>query len=218
MEVYFRARGDFQVIHEPFANVYWKGEAANPILNCILDATKSSETPVFIKDIAHHVPKDILCNKAFVEGFEHALVLRAPLAAFHSHLKVNPEVKAHEFGYIALHKTFNYLKQRTGRKPVIMLADQLVLDPEANIKNFCAALDIAHIPEALSWQAKQQEDWSAGEKWQRRAGNSSGFEPNIKKNLPSILRRQVCRCEAFLRWDYQSKTSRDGPCHRLTTK
>ena len=186
MEVYFRARGDYQVIHEPFGDTYWKGTAPEPVYQEILEQSKSKNKPIFIKDIAHHVPKSILTKPELLKDFAHAIVLRSPLAAFHSHLKVNPEVKPHEFGFVSLRKVFFQLTQATGIQPSILLADNLVRKPEKTIQAFCQSLDIPHIKEALEWQPEQQSDWRAGHKWQVRAGNSSGFERNIKVDLPPL--------------------------------
>ena len=186
MEVYFRTRGDYEVIHEPFGDAYWKGADPEFAYQEILDQTKNKNKPVFIKDIAHHVPESILAKPELLNDFTHAIVLRSPLAAFHSHLKVNPEVKPHEFGFVRLHQVFFQLTQATGKQPSILLADKLVHKPEQTIQAFCRSLEIPHIKEALEWQPEQQNDWRAGHKWQVRAGNSSGFERNIKVDLPPL--------------------------------
>lgn len=185
-EVYFRARGDFKVIHEPFVKCYW--EAADPIVTKqeFLSEVLQAELPVFAKDIAHHASIDVIGSAEIANAFTHAIILRSPLASFHSHLAVNPEVKPHEFGYIALYNLFERLRDLTQKTPKLILADQIFEDPETSIKDFCSALEIKHIPEALSWQPKQQSDWGVGEVWQAKAGQSTGFERRKKTKLPPV--------------------------------
>lgn len=186
VEVYFRARGDFQVIHEPFVKCYWEG--ADPIATKeeFLSKMLQAEMPVFAKDIAHHAPIDVIGSAEIANAFTHAFILRSPLASFHSHLAVNPEVKPHEFGYIALYNLFDRLRDLTRKTPKLILADQIFEDPETTIKDFCSALEIKHIPEALSWQPKQESDWAVGKVWQLQAGRSTGFERREKTKLPPV--------------------------------
>jgi hypothetical protein len=185
-EVYFRASGDFQVIHEPFVSCYW--EDADPIVTkqAFLSEVSQANLPVFAKDIAHHAALDVIGSAEIAHTFKHAFILRSPLASFHSHLAVNPEVKSHEFGYIALYNLFDRLRDLTQKTPKLILADQIFEDPETTIKDFCDALEIKHIPEALSWQPKQQSDWAVGDVWQAKAGQSKGFEKRKRTKLPPV--------------------------------
>ncbi len=186
MEVYFRSRGDYAVIHEPFGDTYWQDADPQTAKNSLLQDIQNSDLPVFVKDIAHHVPQPIVGSPDFVNAFTHVIVLRSPLATFHSHLAVNPEVKSHEFGYIALYETFDRIRELTGKTPKLILADQLLEDPEMTVRDLCEALHIDHLPEALSWEPKHQTDWSVGDKWQIQAGKSSGFEKRQKVKLEPV--------------------------------
>ena len=188
MEVYFRARGDYQVVHEPFADSYWQGTNAADKLNELLDITEKNSSPVFVKDIAHHLPEDLRKDSRLLQSFTHVILVRSPLAAFHSHLKVNPDVKNHEFGYQALYSMFELI-QATGLTPLILLADDILENPALTIEGFCKHAEIDHLPEALSWQAKQQTDWKASQKWQVKAAISTGFEKASEKEFPPLPSR-----------------------------
>jgi len=189
MEVYFRARGDYRVVHEPFADAYWKGTSAPDKLEHLLDLSESNDLPLFAKDIAHHIPQQILADGRLINSFSHVILIRSPLAAFHSHLKVNPEVKDHEFGYEALYKVFQLITEITGKHPQILQADRLLADAESTIKNFCGDAGIPHLPEALSWKPKSHSEWQAADKWQTKAGASHGFEQMAKSQLPALPKR-----------------------------
>lgn len=189
MEVYFRAREDFLVVHEPFADSYWQGSSAEDKLEELLQITETSRSPVFVKDIAHHLPEDLRKDQRLIQSFSHVILVRTPLAAFHSHLKVNPDVKDHEFGYQALYAMFQLIQVTTGVTPLVLLADDIQGNPATTIESFCKQAGIDHLPEALSWQAKQQNDWKASQKWQEKAAVSTGFESAGKREFPSLPAR-----------------------------
>lgn len=186
MEVYFRTRDDFQVIHEPFADSYWKGHDASEIAQNLKSHVAASHSPVFVKDIAHHVPKEILEDKELISTFRHLILVRSPLAAFHSHIKVNHEVKPHEFGYQALYETLVQIENMTGVSPYILLADELTENPSEAIQKLCMGLGLEHLPRALSWPAKEQKDWRAAQKWQAKAASSTGFEKPKDDSLDPV--------------------------------
>lgn len=186
MEVYFRTRGDFRVVHEPFADSYWKGRDANEVLQKLKLSVSTSDAPVFIKDIAHHLPKSIREDKDFICSFTHVILVRAPLAAFHSHIRVNPQVKPHEFGYQALFETLRQIQRLTGKTPYILIADDLTSNPSETIELLCKSLDLEHFAEALCWEAKEEKDWRAAQKWQARAALSKGFEQTSDCSLPPL--------------------------------
>lgn len=189
MEVYFRARGDFQVVHEPFADSYWKGASVEDKLEELLGMIKTVRSALFVKDIAHHLPLEIARGARLIESFTHIILVRSPLPTFHSHLKVNPEVQDQEFGYQALHNIFRAITETTGKSPQILLADDILEDAEAAIERFCDMTEIVHLPQALRWQAQEQADWKAAQKWQVKAANSTSFEKRTARELPPLPTR-----------------------------
>lgn len=186
MEVYFRSRGDFQVVHEPFGDTYWKGADAEQALESLLRLTKQSPHPVFVKDIAHHVPARITQAPEFLTSFRHLILVRQPLPAFHSHLKVNPQVKHHEFGYQRLYDVCLAIRQITGEAPGILLSEQLQENAPDIIEKLCAKIGIAHLPQALNWKPEAQADWKAAQQWQAKVSGSRGFEPAERKKYPPL--------------------------------
>lgn len=189
MEVYFRARGDYRVVHEPFADSYWQGSNPADKLEELLQITETHRAPIFVKDIAHHLSEDLRKDNRLIRSFSHVILVRSPLAAFHSHLKVNPDVKDHEFGYQALYATFQLIQEAIGVSPQVLLADDLLENADDTIERFCRLAEIAHLPEAMSWHAKEQNDWKASQKWQVKAAVSTGFESMAKKEFPPLPSR-----------------------------
>ncbi len=184
MELYFRARGDFKVIHEPFADVYWRNENPSDVLNRIIDET--SKSPIFIKDIAHHVPDSVLDNNCFITSFQHVVIFRPPLESFHSHLAVNEELQDSEFGYEALYKIALHIKHITGTLPIFLFSDNLQSSPETTIVDLVEQLEIEHLDNALSWSGEMHSDWAAGAEWQKIAGKSTSFIEKPSLNLPPL--------------------------------
>lgn len=174
------------MVHEPFADAYWKGWSATEKLNQLMQLIAESKKPVFVKDIAHHLPHSIATNKALISSFSHIILVREPLAAFHSHLKVNPEVKAHEFGYKALFQMAASIKEITGQAAYILLSEDLTKDPSQSVETLCKHFAIPHLEQALSWQAKSHKDWRAAQKWQAKAAASTGFEASERKEYKPL--------------------------------
>ncbi len=186
MEVYFRSRGDFQVVHEPFGDTYWQGADAEKAFLKLLQLIQTSTRPVFVKDIAHHLPSTLASFPELINTFTHLILVRQPLPAFHSHLRVNSQAKAHEFGYQRLYDICKQIIDISGVKPRIILSEQLQEDAENTIAQLCSGLGIAHLPEALNWSPRAHQDWKAAQKWQSRVACSKGFEPARSKTYPPL--------------------------------
>lgn len=174
VEIHFRTRGDFRVIHEPFADAYWYDHEPAKIRSRLLGIEDGA--PLFVKEIAHHVPTEIRSDPSFLARFQHTLLVRSPLAAFSSHLRVNADVKPHEFGYEALYEVFEAVRAGTGRRPPVLQAEALQSDPEAAMSGLCRELGIDYRPEAMRWSPEMHSAWRAGSVWQQRAAESRGFE------------------------------------------
>ena len=174
VEIHFRTRGDFHVVHEPFADSYWYDHEPAKIRSRLLDI--DGGPPLFVKEIAHHVPAEIRLDASFLTRFRHLVLVRSPLAAFSSHLRVNTDVKPHEFGYEALYEVFQAARKATGERPPVLQAEALQSDPEAAMSALCREVGIDYRPEAMRWSPEMHPAWRAGSIWQQRAAESRGFE------------------------------------------
>lgn len=187
-ELYFRARKDFRVIHEPFANAYWEDADPEAIRDELLSAASSGEA-VFVKEIALHVPLAIALDSGFLEAFSHGFLIRGPRATFASHLRVSPEPKPQEFGYEALYRIYARVREIASTPPVILQAEAILESADEALGKFCRGLGIEHLPEATRWEPGMNADWSVGDVWQATAAKSRGFEKRPSAEPPPLPER-----------------------------
>jgi hypothetical protein len=65
--------------------------------------------------------------------------------------------------------------EHTGQAPMVLDAEDLVRDPDAAVRAFCAAVGVPHVPESLRWQPGDRSEWAPTARWHRDVSRSAGF-------------------------------------------
>lgn len=182
---FFRAvlqRGDVQALHEPFCNVVDHGGTTvgdqtvhdHPSLIAELWALSESGT-VFFKDTTDYEYDAVFADRRFLTGAKHTFLLRRPeeiVASFHA---LKPDMAQHEVGVEMLHRLHEAVRE-AGAEPVVVDSDDLLDDPAATMRAWCAAVGLPPRDDALRWEAGERPEWGRSARWHRDVESSSGFE------------------------------------------
>ena len=174
-------RHDHLVVHEPFSHVadFGKADVAGRTVHSeseLITALRelSERTPVFFKDTTDfHYP--LLVASEFLAEAEHTFIIRDPREIVASHYALNPDLTRDEIGVARLGEIHDAVAERTGRAPVVVDSDDLLANPEATVRAYCAAVGIDFRPEALTWQPGVREEWRSTSAWHESTSRTSGF-------------------------------------------
>lgn len=209
-----RQRGDFTVYHEPFGEAWYHGtdrrtprpndvppkpELSYASVWCRLRADAAAQR-IFMKDFPLHVLH--MADAGFLDHFEHSFLIRDPAATLPSMYAKWPDFMVEETGYAEQVELFERLGDRQGHPPPVIDADDLVDDPEATVRAYCAAVGIAFMPSALSWNPGERREvsWYDGGSWHDNLKASRGLTPQKRDDYPSVdandhLRRAYAACK-----------------------
>ena len=173
-----RARGDLDVLHEPFMYHFYLNrserlfpdfapdpdhpQAYAEIRAMILD--RADKKPIFFKDMAYYVLADLPADPDFMAQICHGFLLRDPAEAILSYQRRDPEFTQTELGFEAQYHLYQRLKE-DGQDPVVMTADQLRSDPEATVKRYWDHAGLAFDARAFAWDDTVPEDWKSVAGW-----------------------------------------------------
>ncbi|MGR3617331.1 MAG: sulfotransferase-like domain-containing protein [Paracoccaceae bacterium] len=196
-----RARGDLAVLHEPFMYHFYlaqkerlfpdfEPEAGHPqtygeIREMIL--AKSNETPLFFKDMAYYVVKDLPDDDTFVQAMSHAFLIRDPAEAILSYQKKDPGFTQNEMGIEAQYRLYHALKE-CGLEPLVVTADQLRQAPEVTLKRYWDHVGLSFAPHAFSWDSAVPEGWESVAAWHDEVLSRGAIErPDDGRDIPAEL-------------------------------
>ena len=184
----FLARGDFEVVHEPFWTSYFSVEehrrrrggpmpAALATPAQVLGSIQAAATtrPVFLKDMARHVRPH--ADRAFVECFVNTFIVRHPRLALASLAEMLPDFTLEETGYEQQCRLFEQVATATGQIPPVVDAEELRAQPAAFVRAYCETVGIPFRADALSWSPRWLPAWGQSKKWHRQAADSVGILP-----------------------------------------
>ena len=190
----FIERGDYKVLHEPFSPLYYvyekrvdvPGQHIDPgvphsyadIRQWILE--EGDKAAVFFKDMAYHPFDHIIKDDEFLQRLTHTFLIREPEKTILSHAVMNPDVTRDEIGYELEFKLFEKVAEVTGKKPVLIDADELEDDPEGITRAYCEAISIPFIEASLSWNPGQVPEWDSWKEWHVDAAESCGIQKNME--------------------------------------
>jgi Sulfotransferase domain len=175
-------RGDFTVVHEPFSQVVDFGEVGvgERVVRSEQEAiaalrAMAADGPVFFKDTTDFRFPGVLGDPEFLHAVTHTFIIRHPAEAISSHYALNPALGLDEIGYPWLCELYDAAAGATGTAPVVVDSADLVTDPEATVRAYCAAVGIPFDPAALSWAAGIRPEWQRTRRWHERTGATTGF-------------------------------------------
>ena len=177
-------RGDHTVLDEPFsARYYFSSErrslrydveepesTGGRVLERIL--SEAELAPVFVKDMAYHATG--LLSGEFLSHFTNTFLIREPEATLTSFARKWPDFTDEEAGFSALGQAYDLTREEHG-PPVVLDGDELASQPARMIDQWCRAVGIPFLPEALTWQPGMVPEWSRWQDWYSGVAESSGF-------------------------------------------
>ncbi|MFD4551263.1 sulfotransferase family protein [Streptomyces sp. NPDC058466] len=187
-------RGDFTPVHEPFSYLAEFGvsevggeqaRTEKELLTAL--RTLARRGPVFFKDTSDERYPGVLADTDFLgRDARHVFLIRHPRETIASYYAINPGVRRHQIGFEALYELFTAVHEQTGELPLVIDAEDLVDEPEAVTRAYCARVGIDFRPEALTWQPGARSEWQPSKQWHRDASASSGFEARRKKDYVDV--------------------------------
>jgi hypothetical protein len=191
-------RGDVTVLHEPLLALVEEGTIVIPapgagtaqatsereFFGCLAELRRSA--PVFVKEVLDYRYPYLIEHPRELTWITHTFLVRDPRLAISSHYAMKPTVTCPEIGYERLHELFELIWSVTGRKPLVIRAEQLLLEPERAVGAYCAAVGLPLRPDALTWSPQDRPEWQRHRAWHLDAIASTGFQSGPKTYLDTI--------------------------------
>ena len=201
----FRERVDTTVVDEPFYAHYLrvsgrKHPGYQEVLNSqdqyseqVIENVIQSEytTPVvFFKQMCHHL---VEIDLSFLNNCSNILLIREPSLVIRSHAKNVPDLKVSDIGLDVQNSLLNRII-KSGAVPIVVDSANLLMTPEAILKELCQHLGIAFDTSMLSWESgPKPEDGVWARHWYKNTHESSAFsnkessrDPMPEKFLPVL--------------------------------
>jgi hypothetical protein len=196
----FAQRTDTTVLDEPFYAVYLhstkadhpakeKVLASQPIhTDEVLQHIRDTVTTplVFIKNMAHHIE---ITGEEYLKDMTNIFLIRNPSQIIASYAQVIQQPVMRDIGIEYQYHLFERLKS-TGRTPLVVDSGLLLQNPEATLKNLCAAVGIPFEAGMLQWTAGPKPyDGVWAEHWYANVHQSKGFgqQATSSRLLPEPL-------------------------------
>lgn len=193
-----RVRGDIECFHEPFGEVWYQGENPDwprlqadsirtPGLTYQLRWSElqaaADRGPVFIKDFPHFLEK--LWTDEFLAHFNHSFLIRDPARTLTSMYRQWPDFHLKEAGFPEQRLLFDRLTELHGAPPPVIDSDDLLADPAGVVEQWCDAVGIPFLPEALSWEPGDRDEvsWWDGGSFHENLRNSDGLKPQVDGSI-----------------------------------
>ena len=130
---------------------------------------------LYQKHMAHHLLPGI--ERGWLARLEHAFLIRDPREMLLSLCKVTPRPRLEDTGLPQQVELYREIERRSGRRPPVLDARDVLLDPRGRLADLCAALDVEFLPEMLSWPpGRRATDGVWARHWYAGVEASTGFE------------------------------------------
>ena len=195
-----RQRGDFECFHEPFNELFYYGEDRRSLRDASVESrpghtyaavwdeldTQASVGNLFLKDFAYSI--EHFLDDSVLDRMTHSFLVRDPYKVIQGLANHWPDCSFEEVGLESLARLFDRIAERDGSPPPVMVSDDLLADPAATTRAYCAAVGIEFIPQALEWDAGERGEVSwYGEgtgPWHDALRQSTGIKPQKTKYPP----------------------------------
>ncbi len=201
----FRERADTTVVDEPFYAHYLRVSGReHPGNQEVLDSQDQYSdrviqnvimsdyaTPVvFFKQMCHHL---VDIDLSFLDNCSNILLIREPSLVIRSHAKNVPDLKVSDIGLDIQNFLLNRILE-SGKAPVVVDSANLLMRPEAILRELCQHLEITFDDSMLSWEpGPKPEDGVWAKHWYKNTHESSAFsnkesnrDPMPEKFLPVL--------------------------------
>lgn len=208
----FAQRDDMRVVDEPLYGHYLRVTGAEhpgreeivAAMNCDGDAimselieraAKSSSTTLLIKHMAHHL---VQIDLRFLEHCSNIFLIRDPREMLPSLTVQLPHATLDDTG---LKKQWQLLQglRANGQQAIVLDSRELLLDPEAILRQLCDELDLTFETGMLRWPAgPRAEDGIWAKHWYQAVHKSTGFSSyQAKKHFPAVLETLLDECRPW---------------------
>jgi hypothetical protein len=205
----FAQRDDVRVVDEPLYGHYLHVSGAEHpgreeivrAMNCDGDAVmrdlieqsgKSADTTLFVKHMAHHL---VQIDLQFLERCSNIFLIRDPREMLPSLTVQLPHATLDDTG---LKKQWQLLQdlRSNGQRTIVLDSRELLLDPEAVLRQLCNKLDLTFEQGMLRWcSGPRSEDGIWAKHWYQAVHKSTGFSDyKAKTHFPVALETLLDEC------------------------
>ena len=195
----FENRVDTNVWDEPLYAYYLKKTKKNhPMAENIINTYETNIDKIikeltkpsihkhsYQKHMTHHILKETPIE--WINKGENCFLIRNPKDVILSYIKKNDLNNIDDIGFPMQIKLFN-LTKKLGKKPIIINAEDLSINPKKVLECLCKNLKINFSEKMLSWPKGKRDSDGLWEKvWYKNVQSSSKFEKltNNNANIPS---------------------------------
>lgn len=207
-------RGDTAVIDEPFYAHYLATTGIqhpgrdqviahheqdwNKVRDHLLGPVPDGKPVFYQKHMAHHLLPHM--QGEWLQGLQHVFLIRRPDAMLLSLSKVLADPELTDTGLPQQVALFEQIRQATGDTPLVIDSADLLCNPEAMLRGWCAHLGVDYTANMLHWPPGPRATdgiWAAH--WYDNVEQSSGFKPYREKpvELPPSLTALRQACEPY---------------------
>lgn len=158
------------------------------------------------KQMAHHIlPGDDL---SWVRSVVSCFLIRDPAEMIASFVKVVADPSPEQLGLPQQAELFELERQRTGRRPLVLDARDVLLDPRGMLGAWCDALSVPFDAAMLRWDpGPRATDGVWARHWYAAVYESTGFEPyrERKPEVPAHLRGVLGACRGWYEALYEHR-------------
>lgn len=203
----FSQRHDFEVVHEPFTDCYYFGQARrsnrygdqpNRSGYSTAEAYEAVFGPtakrIFVKELCFQAEPYL--DEAFIERVTSTFIVRSPDVVLSSLAPLKPDFTEDEFGYTALERIWKRVTSACDSPPVVIDGDRFRNSPHETLAAYCRRVSIPFNARMLYWDDGAIRRWEPHEresqaKWHRTLESSHNILPatqNRKVTVPAHLR------------------------------
>lgn len=194
----WESRSDTLVVDEPFYAHYlfhsgYDHPGADEVIACgetdwrkvvaSLARPKGGEAITFQKHMTQHMLEHI--DRSWLGKVSNCFLIRDPRRMLLSFSKVIPNPSLDQTGLPQQAEIFNAVREATGAIPPVIVAKDVLLNPERMLRKLCAALDLNFDRAMLCWKAGRREsDGVWAKHWYGAVEKSTGFAPYKVDDTP----------------------------------
>jgi hypothetical protein len=218
----FEARGDCDVVDEPFYGCFLKATNLDhplrdetiasmatdwrDVVPALTGPSPTGRAIFYQKHMAHHMLPGF--SLEWTSEVRSAYLIRDPVLVLASYTEKRAEVTLADIGFPRLNELFEREADRLSHAPPVIEGADVLGDPSAMLSRLCSALGIEWTPHMLSWPSgRRTTDGVWAPAWYDAVERSTGFGPPPPKReirLPPHLQRLAEEAglyyEALAKW------------------
>ena len=195
----FEQRVDCQVIDEPFYSPYFLTHGLNHPFREHIMAVRETDISKIVEELdkpftppkqfgfQKHIAKNVLPHFG-TEWFpeKNIFLLREPVKIARSIKKIIPgDITLEDIGIEALYRIFQYMRATNATPPLVIHANDLLVNPRKVLQKICDTFDIPFLESMMSWKAGLEDSnlfftgalLPYSDNWYGGIKNSTGFKP-----------------------------------------